>query len=239
MFKWNSFPKDIKAKILSYLPGADLESFEKTSKFNKFLSDEYFLWKKLYNDLYDKEEIFHKAVACYVFLDNLQNRLNYINDDHIKCGCDRCTDFYGGSYPGDEENYIDNNENGYPSMHSSNGQMTKKDNVCLLYEWFKTLCSKFNCPIPDDNVDHPFVHPRSWNITTCLGKGLCDDDHMCGSLIDNHHHWRYYIKNMTFKQQKNTVYRMIHAMSDRHNYFANSELDSSFESWFSVKGNPL
>lgn len=235
MIEWNLFPRDIKSKILSFLSIADLNNFEKTSKLVPLLSDEYFLWKQQCYHLYKKEAIFHKAVACHLFLDNLQTCLEYINDYHIKCGCNRCTDYIGGNYPDYEENYI---ENGYPSKQSSNGQMIKEDGVCLLYQWFKTLCAEFNCPIPDDDVDNPFIHPRSWDISTCLGKGIGDDvngDHICGSSISSHHHWRYYIKNMTFEQQKNTVYKMMHAMSDHHNYFASMQLESSFESWFSIK----
>lgn len=174
-----------------------------------------------------------KAIACELFLDNLGDYLSRVNDDFVRCGCERCTDMYGGNYPNDEEyNRGDTTlkcwEPGY--WVSSTGPINIVPiEKCLLYEWFKQKCVDFKVIVPDDNIDHPKFYPRSFDINLCLGRHLDS-----GGLGDFKNRWRYKIKQLTYNKQVKTIYRLLH-----HIDYYGFDDSPTFDEWFCVKGVSL
>jgi len=170
-----------------------------------------------------------KATACVLFLDNLQNYLNIVNDDFVGCGCPRCTDMIGGNYPEDEDNKGPS-EPGDPNFWIRSGgrpMLAVPTDRCALYEWFQVMCIKWNCLIPEDGIDHPKFWPRSYNLTTCMGKG------QGGKITGN---WRYRVKALSFEKQMETLYPLLH---DIDHFTSTPQDKQSFADWFTVKGISL
>lgn len=177
-----------------------------------------------------------KAIACHLFLDNLQEILCKWNDEHIRCGCIRCTDMQGGNYPSYDENINhDRQENDFSRYwKSSFGPMTTPaDGQCLLWDAFVTKCKQFDAPIPNTEIDHPFRYPRYFNISVCLGRASP------GSFNKQNVHlrWRYRVKNLDWYSQKNTVYIMLYHLDCELNMENNPS--KTFDEWFVVKGISL
>ncbi len=171
-----------------------------------------------------------KAIACHLFLDNLQSYLNIINDEIVKCGCPKCTDDIGGNYPHDEEN-IDRKTQ---SLKPGKGQINhiEKTKDCLLYKWFKEKCKEFNAPVPIDDVDNPKWYPRSFNLMTCLGRG----NKGWNTEENLKKRWRFRVKQLKYEEQVKTVYRMLYEIDNLGCPYGD---DEKFESWFRVKGVSL
>lgn len=179
-----------------------------------------------------------KTTACYMYLDELGDYLDEINDSIVRCGCDRCTDKMGSNYPKEEEN------RGVPTPDPcwkpgywvcSKGQMTHVPiSQCLLYQWFKDKCKEYKCIVPDDTIDHPQLYPRSCCLHWCLGNLQCGHD---AATVKKR--WRFKIKALSYQVQVDTIYRLLYYMDVEALVEEGFDAGQTFEQWFTIKGHSL
>ncbi|AYV86712.1 MAG: hypothetical protein Sylvanvirus7_10 [Sylvanvirus sp.] len=172
------------------------------------------------------------AISRELFLDNLQSLLDWVNEDIVKCGCERCSDFIGGNYPKHDNYFEEHNKWGPLSLETNPVEDIKG---CLLFKWFKSTCEEFKVIVPRDEQDNPSLHLRSFKLTTCLGEGVLNL-----GLGDFDQSWRQRIKRLPYATQVNTVYRMLYAMTvnEKKRVYPDVEM-ISFTDWFRVKNHSL
>jgi len=177
-----------------------------------------------------------KATACSLYLDKLQAYLIAANMGVVKCGCDHCL---GGSSGDNNVEYL-NVSRLRPDLvfHSAEARKYKRtvfgltdDEPCRLYEWFKARCVEFDVPAPDDKVDHPAIWPDTFQLTTCLGRGLGES----WSRAPETFSWRNRVKQLPYAVQIKTLYQMIHAivtLTQKAALDENKEEPMTFQDWF-------
>jgi hypothetical protein len=158
-----------------------------------------------------------KEVADFYVLGMLQDILSMHNDMVVRCGCSHCLDLGGN-------NYIQ--EDGRPYEAEPHTVEVKN---CLLYAWFKGRCSEFSVILPDDSIDHPCVHPRTFNLTYCLGKSQWD-------RRDSETHWFDKVRNLSYEDQLKSVYKMLHSMT---NELENEKDQQSWQTFMTFAGKSL
>jgi hypothetical protein len=115
-----------------------------------------------------KSELAHTALAGL-----FGPALKRVNDQHIRCGCESCTDFTGPNYPFIEG--VDNAittavGNGWGSTTGFPLQQPTQEEDCLLWNWLRDQCAgDFSLPLPRQADEHPSVLPESFDMLTLLG----------------------------------------------------------------------
>jgi len=173
-------------------------------------------------------------VAEKLFLHNyVHESLIEINNLLICCGCESCTYKEG-------PNYLQYEFCRGPGQEEGDGQAYWKSSIsdvkpvpvsqCLLYQWFKTQCEEWKAPIPDDAFDSPAVRPLSLTLAQSLGMDI---------VMTYHKQWSFRVDQLSYQQQIDTVYHMIHSWTKMIVPADSHLFKESFEQWFFLRNSSL
>ena len=99
--------------------------------------------------------------------DKLQKNLNYINGDHLHCGCPMCTDFMACNYEADDDDK-DRYYNREVRVPGSEVVLDQPATIreCRLVQYFRAKCRQHG--VHDVDMGAVLGAPRTFNLTTRL-----------------------------------------------------------------------
>jgi hypothetical protein len=173
-----------------------------------------------------------KATAGGLFLDALQESLIDVNMRVVKCGCDHCLGGEGSCHniepERDEVAHLITTE--LIQYRRQKHGLQNTTGSCQLYSWFKTKCEEHEVPVPQDAIDHPSRWPGSFNLTTCLGKGL-DSGWYVDYRRTTEIGWFATVNQLSYPVQVKSLYPMLHEI-DMMGHDREPEAPETFKEWF-------